>query len=115
MEIFGVGTMELVAILIIMLVVAGPKRMIQWAYILGQYMAKARRLWSDAMTAIEKDLQESGMDVNLPKDIPTRNSLNQQMSQVLNTVAQPGQVILKEVQSEVNDLRTAATIHEIAE
>ncbi len=115
MEIFGVGSMELVAILIIMLIVAGPRRMIQWAYVLGQYVAKGRRLWHDAMTAIEKDLQESGMDVNLPKEIPTRSSLNQQMSQVLNTVTQPGQVILKEVETEVNDLRTAATIHEIVE
>ena len=63
MEIFGVGGAELAAILIIMLIVAGPKRMIQWAYVLGQYMAKARAMWAETMTYVQKELNDAGMDV----------------------------------------------------
>ena len=36
MDILGIGGGELVLIVLVMLVVAGPKRMIQWAYIAGK-------------------------------------------------------------------------------
>ena len=35
MNFLGVGAWELVAILLIMLVFAGPKRMIHWSYVWG--------------------------------------------------------------------------------
>ncbi len=39
MNLLGVGVPELVVIFVIMLVFAGPKRMVRWAYVLGQYTA----------------------------------------------------------------------------
>ena len=36
MNIFGLGGAELVVIIVIMLVVAGPTRMVSWAYIKGE-------------------------------------------------------------------------------
>ena len=80
MEIFGIGGAELVAILIIMLVVAGPKRMIQWAYILGQYTAKVRAMWAETMTYVQKEFDEAGLNVQLPKDVPTRGSFTREIS-----------------------------------
>jgi len=62
MEIFGIGGAELVAILIIMLVVAGPKRMIQWAYVLGQYVAKFRAMWDDLVVLMEEGVQTGRID-----------------------------------------------------
>lgn len=99
MEIFGIGGMELAAIVIIMLVVAGPKRMIQWAYVLGQYTAKLRGMWREVMTAVQKEMNQSGVEVNLPKEIPTRNSLKRQMEQALSGVTRPAQDILDDVKS----------------
>ena len=116
MEIFGVGGAELVAILIIMLIVAGPKRMIQWAYVLGQYMAKARAMWAETMTYVQKELNEAGMDVELPKNIPSRSSFNAEISkQVQKAVApisKPLQETIDATKSEVQQLKADATITE---
>jgi len=114
MEIFGVGSAELVAILIIMLIVAGPKRMIQWAYVLGQYMAKARTMWAETMTYMQKELNDAGMDVELPKDIPTRATLNSEISkQVQKAVApisKPLQDTIDATKTEVQQIKADATI-----
>jgi Sec-independent protein translocase protein TatA len=114
MEIFGVGGAEVVAILIIMLIVAGPKRMIQWAYVLGQYTSKARAMWAETMGYVQKELNEAGMDIELPKDIPTRASLNSEISkQVQKAVApisKPLQDTLDAAKSEVQQIKTDATI-----
>ena len=114
MEIFGVGGAEVVAILIIMLIVAGPKRMIQWAYVLGQYTSKARAMWAETMGYVQKELNEAGMDIELPKEIPTRASLNSEISkQVQKAVApisKPLQDTLDAAKSEVQQLKTDATI-----
>src|SRR5258707_3905408 len=62
----GTGIGQIIFILIIMLIVAGPKRMMQWAYILGQYLAKFRAIYADTITVINKELQSTGIE--LPKD-----------------------------------------------
>lgn len=72
MSVFGIGGWELVLIIIIMLVVAGPKRMAIWAYTLGQWTAKLRTLWEDVAASIQSELKESGIDVDIPKRPPTR-------------------------------------------
>lgn len=112
MEILGVGGAELVAIFIIALIVAGPKRMIQWAYIMGKYTAKARALWAESMNYIQQELKEAGMDVELPKEPPTRASLNRQVTKALTPVTKPLQDVLDETRSQVNDIKQAATVSE---
>lgn len=116
MEILGIGGAELVAILIIMLVVAGPKRMIRWAYVLGQYTAKARAMWAETMSYVQKELNEAGMDVELPKDIPTRGSLNREISKQVNKavapISKPLQETMDATKSEVQQIKKDATITE---
>ena len=68
MNILGVGPWEVIAILAIMLIVAGPKRMIVWAYELGRYVAKFRAMFAETMDAINKELKETGLEI--PKDVP---------------------------------------------
>lgn len=113
MEIFGVGGAELAAILIIMLIVAGPKRMIQWAYVLGQYTAKARAMWAETMTYVQKELNEAGMDVELPKNIPTRSGFNSEISKqvqkAVSPISKPLQDTLDATKSEVQQIKTDAT------
>jgi Sec-independent protein translocase protein TatA len=62
-EILGVGPLEIVAVVVIMLVVAGPKRMARWAYLSGQYLARFRAMFQETMAAIHKEFEESGLDV----------------------------------------------------
>lgn len=67
MNILGVGPAELIVLLVIMLVVAGPKRMIEWAYQAGKYAAQLRAMFQETMEAFHKELAQSGIDV--PKDL----------------------------------------------
>lgn len=85
MNIMGAGPAELVLVFIIMLVVAGPKRMIQWSYTLGQYVAKLREMFQETMNAVRKEFEDAGVDIR--KDLPTVpqnfNVLNE-VSKVIN-------------------------------
>jgi Sec-independent protein translocase protein TatA len=68
MNILGVGPAEIIMIFIIMLVVAGPKRMIVWSYHLGRYFQQFRAMVDEAWGAVRKELEESQVD--LPKELP---------------------------------------------
>lgn len=125
MEIFGVGGAELVAILIIMLIVAGPKRMIQWAYVLGQYVAKFRSIWSEVMDGVQKELDAAGMDVQLPKTMPTRAGFNKGINTFTNPVSSvwagikaPVEDVMKDVSTEIkqahNELHDAVQDEKVA-
>lgn len=110
MDIFGVGGAELVAIFLIMLVVAGPKRMIQWAYIAGTYVAKFRAMWAEAMTYVQKEFEQAGLDVELPKEPPTRGSLTRELSKQAEKIAAPVAKPLQDTLEDVNaDLKQAQT------
>lgn len=62
MNILGVGPTELVIVFLLMLMVAGPKRMARWAYVMGVYMGKFRDMWQEASTMIRKELAEAGIE-----------------------------------------------------
>jgi Sec-independent protein translocase protein TatA len=117
MEIFGVGGAELIAILIIMLIVAGPKRMIQWAYILGQYTAKARRMWSETMTYVQKEFEQAGLNVELPKEVPTRGSLTREVSKqvekAMSPVTKPIQDTINETSAELKQLKSQTSLSDL--
>ncbi|MCS6835768.1 MAG: twin-arginine translocase TatA/TatE family subunit [Anaerolineae bacterium] len=89
MNIFGIGGAELVLILLIALVVAGPKRMIEWAYHLGRWVAKLRQMWSQMMDVVQQEVDAAGLDVKLPKELPTRQSLNQTINQAMKPLTDP--------------------------
>jgi Sec-independent protein translocase protein TatA len=110
MEIFGVGGWELIAILLIMLVVAGPKRMLQWAYIVGRYVAKFRAMWAETMTMIQKEFDAAGVDVKLPKEPPTRQSIRKMTGEALKPFTAPIEAAKAEVDAELKSVKEAATI-----
>lgn len=101
MNIFGVGGPELVLILLIMLIIAGPKRMLQWAYILGTYVAKLRRLWTETMRALQQELDASGVEIQLPKEPPTRQSIRRATAKVLQPIVKPVEDSLREFDAEM--------------
>lgn len=102
MNIFGVGEIELVLIVLIALIVAGPKRMIQWMYVLGRWVAQLRRMWSEAVGLIQNEIDESGLDIQVPKDLPTRGSLRQMTVKALKPLSDP-------VKEAVDEVRTVGT------
>ncbi|GAB4508415.1 MAG: hypothetical protein OHK0046_00720 [Anaerolineae bacterium] len=112
MNILGIGGWELAVIFIIMLIVAGPKRMIHWSYILGRYLGQLRILWRQMVDVVQQEFDASGVDVKLPKDIPTRSSVNKMARDALRPVQEPLEQALREVDSDMrrvnNDLSLKA-------
>jgi len=106
MNIFGVGGPEIIAILIIMLVFAGPKRMIHWAYVLGQYVAKFRVIWSETVDLVQKEFDEAGVDVKIPKEPPTRQNFKKSVSDAFKPMTQPIQDSLDEVKKDVDNVKS---------
>jgi Sec-independent protein translocase protein TatA len=98
MNIFGVGGTEFALILIIALVVAGPKRMIHWMYILGKYTARLRRMWDETITMLQKEFDDAGVDIQLPKEVPTRQSLNRTIAGAMKPISAPLEEAMQEVE-----------------
>ncbi len=111
MNILGVGGWELLLIFIIMLVVAGPKRMAQWAYIMGTYIAKFRAMWADTVDVLQKEFDDAGVNVQIPKELPTKASLNRQAGQALENITRPVRETMDQTSSELNLIKkgTAAS------
>ncbi|MCY3780641.1 MAG: hypothetical protein OXG78_10060 [Chloroflexi bacterium] len=105
MNILGVGAWELVAILLIMLVFAGPKRMIHWSYVLGQHVAKFRKIWSETVDMVQKEFDEAGVDIKLPKEPPTRKSLNSAVTDAVKPMTKPVQDSLDEVKKDMDAVK----------
>jgi Sec-independent protein translocase protein TatA len=83
MNFFGVGPAELILILILLFVVAGPKRMIQWAYYLGRYTAQFRRMVEESWSQVRKELENAQID--LPEELPRRRvNLMQEANRAIN-------------------------------
>jgi len=110
MNIFGIGGTEIAIIVLIMLVVAGPKRMLQWAYLFGKFSAQLRVMWRDVMGNIQKELDDAGMDVKLPKEMPTRQNINKLASDVLRPVQEPIEKVAKEYEAEFKNMESSMKI-----
>lgn len=105
MNVFGVGAWELVAILLIMLVFAGPKRMIHWSYVLGQHVSKFRKIWSETVDLVQKEFDDAGVDIKLPKEPPTRGSLNKSLTEAVKPMTKPVQDSLYEVKKDMDTFK----------
>lgn len=109
MNIFGIGGAELIIILVLMLIVAGPKRMIAWAYVLGTYLAKLRALWAETSKYLQQEFDNAGVDIQVPKDLPTRANITREIGRAISPVTKPIQDAIDEVDGEVKQARRLAT------
>ena len=105
MNIFGVGGPELIAILLIMLVVAGPRRMAQWAYTLGEYTAKLRTMWAQTAQILQKEFDEAGVGIQVPTTPPTRSGIAKMVKDAAKPISQPLQEAVDEVEQDLNTLK----------
>ena len=105
MNILGVGAWEFVAILLIMLVFAGPKRMIHWSYVLGQHVAKFRKIWSETVDIVQKEFDDAGVGIQLPKEPPTRKNLNKTIASAAAPLTKPVQDSLDEVKKDIDSVK----------
>ena len=88
MNILGVGPGELLAIFVIALVVAGPKRMIQWAYHIGRYAARIRAMAQETMSAFQKELAAAGLD-DVTKDLASLQNTKFDVMKEVSKIVDP--------------------------
>ncbi|MEP7293847.1 MAG: hypothetical protein ABI835_18815 [Chloroflexota bacterium] len=110
MDILGIGGWELIAIILIMLVVAGPKRMIQWSYTAGKYVAVMRQMWAETAKQIQKEFDDAGVDVRVPKDIPTRASIGREINRALTPITKPIQESMNATKTEIEGVKKAVDV-----
>ncbi len=99
MNILGVGPAELIIIVLLLLVVAGPKRMIQWAYIAGRYWAQIRAQLQEAARVFQNELEQAGIDPEVVKTAQkmTRRGAQNPITQAMETLTKPVADAMKEV------------------
>jgi Sec-independent protein translocase protein TatA len=107
MNILGLGGPEFLIIVIIMMLIAGPQRMVRWMYVLGTYIAKFRRMWSETVDVLQEEFDEAGVGIQLPKEVPTRANIRRQAAGMLGGVAAPIKETMDQVNKEVNQIGTA--------
>ncbi len=105
MDIFGIGGAELIAVFVIMLIVAGPKRMIAWSYTLGKWLSQLQKIWRTTAEQIQKEFDAEGIDVRVPKDLPTRDSVRQEVTRLAHPFTKPLQDGMNEVQREIDEVK----------
>jgi len=110
MNILGVGGAELVLIVVIMLIVAGPKRMAQWAYIAGTYIAKFRAMWAETVDVLQQEFDQAGVDIKIPKDIPTRGSINKQATKVIEEFTRPVKETMDKATADVGAIKKSTAV-----
>jgi Sec-independent protein translocase protein TatA len=104
MSLFGVGIMELVLVVMIALIVAGPKRMIQWAYLTGRFIAQAQHTWSKAISAMQKEFDDAGVDLHLPKDPMNPQEMRRFKEEALKPIREPMEQAIRDYQQEQRNL-----------
>lgn len=113
MNVFGIGGTELLLIVLIMLIVAGPKRMMEWSYLLGRYLGQLRIMWRQMMESVQQEFDEAGVDIKLPKDLPTKRDIGRLANQALKPLQEPMQEVIDEYESQRKE--TEKALHEDAE
>ena len=104
MSLFGVGIMELALVIMIALIVAGPKRMLQWAYLAGRFLAQAQHTWSKAISAMQKEFDEAGVDLHLPKDPTNREEMRRFKEEAFKPIRQPMEQAIRDYHEEQRNL-----------
>ncbi len=109
MDILGVGGWELLVILLIMVIVAGPKRMISWSYQLGKYVAVIRNMWVETAKQLQKELDASGVDIQVPKELPTRQSISREIGRAAAPLTKPLEETMQDLKVTAADVRQPFT------
>ncbi len=99
MNFFGIGGAEIVLIILIMLIVAGPKRMIQWAYVMGVWVGKARNMWTQAVGVLQQEIDAAGGGIKLPTTPPTRQSFVRMVNDAVKPYTEELEKTYKETDS----------------
>jgi Sec-independent protein translocase protein TatA len=110
MNILGLGMWELVLILVIAMVVAGPKRLLHWSYIVGRFLGQVRVMWGNAMDSVQKEIDDAGVDFQLPRDPTDRRQVQRFTQDALKPFREPMEQAMREAQELKRTIEAEARI-----
>jgi hypothetical protein len=64
-------------------------------------------MWEETVDVLQKEFDEAGVDVKVPRELPTRANLNQHAAKALTSVTRPVQSVLDDVSGELKDVKEA--------
>jgi len=104
MNILGMGIPELLLIIVIAMIVAGPKRLMQWAYLSGRFLGQMRVVWGQMMDSVQKEFDDAGVNIKMPKDPLNRNQVRKFTQDALRPFSEPMQQAMDEYEREAKAL-----------
>ena len=87
MDILGVGLGEVMVIVLVILIIGGPKNAVKWSRELGRMIRQGRMLVQQMMSEIEKDLGPDGKEI-----MDATRSLTKNVNDV-RTAANPRRIV----------------------
>ncbi|TVR24081.1 MAG: hypothetical protein EA396_02150 [Anaerolineaceae bacterium] len=105
MSIFGIGIWEIVMIMLIALIVAGPRRLLNWAYVTGRFFAQMRQLWDRTVSAMQKEIDSAGVDFKLPKDPTDRRAMRRLAEDAVRPLREPMEKAMRDYEAERNGIQ----------
>lgn len=109
MSIFGIGIWEIVMIMLIALIVAGPRRLLNWAYVTGRFFAQMRGLWDRTVTAMQKEIDSAGVDFKLPKDPTDRRAMRRLAEDAVRPLREPMEKAMRDYETERRGIQNQLT------
>lgn len=81
-NILGMGLPEMLVIGVLLMAVAGPKRMVRWAYMLGRYLSQIRAYADEAMGAMKREIEAA--DPELMNELKQVNQMRRQRFDIVS-------------------------------
>ncbi len=110
MELFGIGAWELIIIVVIALIVLGPKQLVRWSYKLGQYVAILRKMWGETAQTLQREFDDAGVDIKVPRDIPTKQNIQKEITRAMTPITKPLKDSVNELSKDINNVKEATSM-----
>ena len=87
-NILGIGLPQIAIVLVLSLVLFGPKQMMAYAYQAGRFLAKARAMWEEAARNMQAEIQNSGLDLKEFQELGQglRQDMNKAVGEVNSSI-----------------------------
>ncbi|MBC8098415.1 MAG: hypothetical protein H7Y11_03155 [Armatimonadetes bacterium] len=110
MNFFGMGETELLVIVVMALIIAGPKRMIEWMYVLGRWTGRLRTMWAETSALLQKEIDATGIDMKVPKELPTRQNITRMAQTAMKPLNDSAKAAMNEVKQVERDIKNSAAL-----
>ena len=70
-----------------------------------------RKMWAETAQMLQKEFDDAGVDVKVPKDIPTRGDITREIGRALTPVTKPFKEAMDTTNQEIDNAKKAVTFN----